>query len=134
MATATKSAPKARPATLGALIDAIHTKREEKRLVEEDVKKIDAEISDLEKQIMEALDAQGITQSKGAKASVSITSSVVADVQDWDAFWPYVAKNKFWHLVQRRVSDPSYRELLEQGKKVPGVQPFTRRKLNLRSI
>ena len=136
MATATpaKAAPKARPATLGALIDAIHLEREKKRLVEEDVKKISERIAELEEQIMAQLDEQGLTQSRGSKASVSVTSSVVADVQDWDSFWPYVAKNKFWHLIQRRVSDPSYRELLEQGKKIPGVQPFTKRKLNLRSL
>jgi hypothetical protein len=40
----------------------------------------------------------------------------------------------YFHLLQKRVSEPAYRELLEKGKKVPGVQPFTARKLNLRSL
>ena len=69
-----------------------------------------------------------------AAASVSITTSVVADVKEWDSFYAFIAKNKFFHLLQRRVSEPAYRELLDAGKKVPGVLPFTKKKLNVRTI
>lgn len=130
MATAAKS----RPATMGSLIDRIWASREEKRRLEEQAKEVSAQIAALEEELVERMNAEGTDKAQGTKASVSITSSVVADVQDWDAFWTYIARNKFWHLVQRRVSDPAYRELLEQGKKVSGVQPFTKRKLNVRSI
>lgn len=130
MATAAKS----RPVTMGSLIDRIWASREEKRRLEEQAKEVSAQIAALEEELVERMNAEGTDKAQGTKASVSITSSVVADVQDWDAFWTYIARNKFWHLVQRRVSDPAYRELLEQGKKVSGVQPFTKRKLNVRSI
>lgn len=137
MATKT-AAPKApavkKPASTGALIDQLWAAREEKRKVEATLKEVDEAIKGIEEQVMERLGTEGLEKATGSKATVSITSTVVADVQDWDSFWPYVAKNKFWHLVQRRVSDPSYRELLDMGKKVPGVQPFTKRKLNLRSL
>lgn len=128
------TAAKARPATMGSLIDRIWASREEKRRLEEQAKEVSAQIAALEEELVERMNAEGTDKAQGTKASVSITSSVVADVQDWDKFWAYVSKNKFWHLVQRRVSDPAYRELLEQGKKVSGVQPFTKRKLNVRSI
>lgn len=128
------TAAKARPATMGSLIDRIWASREEKRRLEEQAKEVSAQIAALEEELVERMNAEGTDKAQGTKASVSITSSVVADVQDWDAFWTYIARNKFWHLVQRRVSDPAYRELLEQGKKVSGVQPFTKRKLNVRSI
>jgi len=134
MATATKPRAAAPAQSLGSLVDQMWAAREERRKLEEDAKRISEKIEELEKAITEKMDSEGITQTKGARASVSITSSVVADVQDWDTFWPYVAKNKYWHLIQRRVSDPAYRELLDAGKKVPGVQPFTKRKLNLRTI
>lgn len=130
MATAAKS----RPVTMGSLIDRIWASREEKRRLEEQAKEVSAQIAALEEELIERMNAEGTDKAQGTKASVSITSSVVADVQDWDVFWTYIARNKFWHLVQRRVSDPAYRELLEQGKKVSGVQPFTKRKLNVRSI
>jgi hypothetical protein len=37
-------------------------------------------------------------------------------------------------LYYRRVSDPAYRELLETKGVVPGIQPFTKTKLNLRNL
>ena len=83
---------------------------------------------------MERLEAEGLDKASGSKATVSISANTVANVEDWDSFWSYIIKNKYTHLLQRRVSDPAYRELLEQGKRVPGVQPFVKRTLNVRSI
>lgn len=123
-----------RPATLGSLADRIWASREEKRKLEAEVKTVNEKIAELEEELLARMDAENTDKAAGSKASISITKSIVADVQDWDLFWPYVAKNKLFHLVQRRVSDPAYRELLDMGKKVPGVQPFPKRKLNVRSL
>lgn len=120
--------------TMGALIDSIWAAREEKRRLESEAKEVSAKIDELQQQLMERMEAEGTDKAQGSKAGVSISKNVVADVKDWDAFWPYVAKNKFFHLIQRRVSDPAYRELLEAGKNVPGVEPFTKRTLNVRSL
>lgn len=129
-----KKTTTSKPASTGALIDQLWAAREEKRKIEATLKETEEAIKDIEEQVMERLGSEGLEKATGSKATVSVTTSVVADVQDWDKLWPFIAKNKFWHLVQRRVSDPSYRELLDMGKKVPGVQPFTKRKLNLRSL
>lgn len=125
----TTSAP-----TMGALIDSIWASREEKRRLEVQVKEVETTIAELQTQLMERMEAEGTDKAQGAKASVSISKNVVADVQDWDAFWAYVIKKKYTHLLQRRVSDPAYRELLEAGQNVPGVEPFTKRALNVRSL
>lgn len=136
MAAAAKTTKaKTAPApSLGALIDQHWAAREEKRKLEAQVKEVEAKLAELDAQLLEHLDAAGLEKATGSKATVSITKSVVADVQDWDAFWAFIAKKKYFHLVQRRVSDPAYRELLEAGTAVPGVQPFPKRKLNLRSL
>ena len=134
MVAATKSKPTAKPATTGAIIDKLWAAREEKRRLEQEVKEIGSKIEDIETDLMERLGKEGLEKATGSKASVSISSVVTADVQDWDAFYPYIAKNKFWHLLQRRPSDPGVRELWDAGKKVPGVVPFTKKKLNLRSL
>lgn len=130
MATAVKT----RAPSVGAVIDQIWAVREEKRRLEAEVKEVALKIEELETQLMERLEKEGLEKASGAKASVSVGTSVVADVQDWDAFWVYILKNKYTHLLQRRVSEPAYRELLDAGKKVPGVQPFTKRKLNVRTV
>lgn len=124
---------KTQPVSLGALVDQLWSKREKKRELEATVKVLDGEISDLETEIMEQMNANGLDKMSGERGSVSITENVVANVTDWEAFWAYVHKMKYGHLLQRRVSDPAYRELLEQGKKPPGVEPFVKKRLNLRS-
>lgn len=127
MATATKAPP------LGKLIDHLWSIREKKRELEAAVKDLDGKISSAEAELMEALNAAGLEKAAGTKASISVTTTTVANVIDWDEFGKYILKNKFLHLLQRRVSDPAYRELLEAGKKVPGTEPFAKKRLNLRT-
>ena len=83
---------------------------------------------------MERMEKEGLDKMSGTKASLSISATVTANVEDWDAFYAYILKNKYTHLLQRRVSDPAYRELVESGKKVAGVTPFVKKRLNVRSI
>jgi hypothetical protein len=121
-------------ATTGAMIDQLWAAREEKRRLEAQVKEVEVVAKDIEDQILGRMEAEGMDKATGKKGSVSITTSVVADVQDWDVLYPYIAKNKFWHLLHKRVSDPGFRELWDAGKKTPGVLPFTRKKINLRTV
>ena len=94
----------------------------------------EAEIASLTENIFEMLDAQDTRKAEGKKASISVNYTEVGNVTDWEAFWPYVAKNKFFHLIQKRVSDPGLRELWALGKKTPGVVPFTKRSLSITSL
>lgn len=119
---------------LGDMIDQAFALRERKRELEEQVKVIEGEIEGIQEQLLEKLDGEGVTASRGEKASVSVTKTTVANVTDWDALHEYIRKNKYFHLLQRRVADTSYRELLESGKKVPGVEPFTKKRINLRAL
>lgn len=123
-----------RPKPLGTLIDDIWALRDEKRNIEVEVKNIEASIAELEVTLMERLDAEGVDKSTGKKASVSITKSIVANITDWDVFTAYVGKTKQFHLLQRRVSDTAARELFETKGQVPGLEPFTKRKINIRTL
>lgn len=129
--TTKSTAPKP---TLGATIDSLWALREEKRRLDAQTKTVEAQIKALETSMFELLDAQDTRTAEGKCASVSINEAVVANVEDWDSLWPWIAKNKFFHLVQKRVSDPGMRELWALGKVVPGVQPFTKRTLSLKSL
>ena len=61
----------------------------------------------------------------GKVARVQLGSKVVAQVADWPALYKYVKKNDAFYLMQRRLSDSAITEIWEDGKKVPGVEPFT---------
>ena len=123
------------PTTLlkGTTVDKLVGLRNKKRDLEASVKSLEGQIEDLQSQLLEEMEAAGVDKFSGKLGTVSISTNVVANVEDWDLLYPYIAKNKAWHLLQRRVSDPAYRELLEAGKKVPGVQPFSKKRLNLRA-
>lgn len=119
---------------LGALVDDLWAVREAKRELEVEMKAIEAKIEAKTLELMERMEKEGIDKMSGTKASLSIGAAITANVVDWDAFGAYIIKSKYLHLLQRRVSDPAFRELLEGGKKVPGVEPFVKKRLNVRSI
>jgi hypothetical protein len=123
------------PTTLlkGTTVDKLVGLRNKKRDLEASVKSLEGQIEELQSQLLEEMEAAGVDKFSGKLGTVSISTNVVANVEDWDALYPYIAKNKLWHLLQRRVSDPAYRELLDAGKKIPGVQPFSKKRLNLRA-
>ena len=120
--------------TVGAKIDALHALREDKRQLEELLKAKAQEIDLVENDLIEQMDQQNITKSTGSKATVSISTSVKPSVEDWDAFYAYIHKNKYYHLLERRPSVTGCRELFDTKGKIPGVVPFTQRKLNIRSV
>lgn len=121
-------------ATIGVKIDALHALREQKRLLEEQLKQKVEEIALAENDLIGDMDTQGVVRSTGSLATVSISSSVKPSVEDWDAFYAFIHRNKYYHLLERRPSVTGCRELLETKGKVPGVVPFTQRKLNIRSV
>jgi len=132
-ARATTRTATAKPPSLGALIDQMWGLRDKKRELEASIKDLDGQIANIESSLMEQMAEQGVDKMSGVLATVSISTNTVAQVEDWDAFLAYVYKKKYGHLLQRRVSDPAYRELLEQGQKIPGVTPFSKQRLNLRA-
>jgi len=132
-ATAAKVAAKLTPVVIGPTIDQLYVLRERKRELTKEIETIEAEYSVLEEQLMEKLEKEGTTKGNGKKASVSISSTVVGNVTDWDQVYAYVKKTGYFHLFQRRLSDLAVRELFAKGKQVPGVEPFNKRRLNLLS-
>lgn len=119
---------------IGTVIDKLESLREDKRQLETRVKAIEEEFKELEEQLMARLDAEGMDKATGKKASVSISKSVSGNIADWESFTKFVKKTGHFHLLQRRLSDPAIRELLESKGSVPGIETYTKRRLNLRSL
>jgi hypothetical protein len=118
---------------IGSMIDAMFDLREEKRKLDTQVKELEAQYAILEDQLMKRMEEEQTDKGSGKKASASISVGVVADVQDWAAVEAYVKKTGAFQLFQRRISDPAFREILETKKSVPGITPFTKKRLNLRT-
>lgn len=123
-----------RPETIGTLIDGIWALREEKRDLEAKVKTIEGEIAAKEEALLARLDKENTDKAAGRKASVSVGTSQQFNIQDFDALAAYVKKTGYFHLFQRRITVDAARELFEKHGQVPGLEPFTKRKLNVRTI
>lgn len=119
---------------LGGKIDQIQLLREVKRKLEEQVKQISEQIEASERALIAQMDSEGVIRSTGKLATVSISEVIKPTVEDWDTFYAFIAKNKFYHLLERRPSVTGCRELFETKGKIPGVVPFTQRKLNIRTV
>ena len=85
-------------------------------------------------QLMQKLEADGLSKFSNDQATISISEQIVPQVEDWDALQAHILKTGEFELVQRRAAVKAYRELREAGVQVPGVVDFTKRGLNVRAI
>lgn len=118
---------------VGSMSEKLFSLRDKKRELEEQIKALDEESGLLQEQLMERMAKENLSKVTCKSGTASVTVGIVADVLDWDAFHAYIAKTKQFHLLQRRVSDASWRELFEKKGAVPGTQPFNKKRLNLRA-
>lgn len=125
---------KSGPETMGSMIDGIWALREKKRELEAQVKTVEEEIAVKEQALIERMDKEGVDKSTGKRASVGVSEVTSFSIKEFDAVFAWAVKNKAQHIFQRRVSDVACREVFEMGKSIPGLEPFKKRKLNIRTL
>lgn len=116
---------------LGSEIDKLHALREKKRKLEKEVEDVKHQMAEQEEEIMARMQKENITRATGSKANVSVSENVRPTVQDWDAFYNFIHRNKMYHLLDRRPSVSGCRELFETKGMIPGVVPFKQKTLRL---
>jgi hypothetical protein len=119
--------------TLNDLISQLGEYRTEKKRLEFAAKKIGELITAMEHNIMDAMDNQQIVESKNTSGQkVTLGEAVYPQVDDWDAFHSWILENNYLHFLEKRPAVLAYREALGQGIPVPGVLPFTKRKITFK--
>lgn len=119
---------------IGDLIDGMFALRERKRELEAQIKEIEGEYDGLSNTLLEKFEAEHATASRGSKATASVTTSVTGNIVEFDDLCKFVKRTGYFHLFERRISATAYRELLDSGKKVPGVETFVKKRVNLRAL
>lgn len=119
--------------SLGALITFHEQLREEKRRLNERLKALDSELRYSESQVLDALDTAGLEHAKIDGVSVTVSEQTMPNVNDWDALYAFIKEHDAFYMLQRRVSTGPYREMLQMEQEVPGVEPYTQRKVNMRA-
>lgn len=119
---------------LGAIIDRLFELRTEKSDLNDKIKVIEEEITELKTLLITRLDDEETLKACGKLASVTITSQVVPNVTDWDQVHRYIVENDACYLLEKRLSAAPYRELLASGNPIPGTEPFEKRDISLRKL
>ena len=120
--------------TLNELID-------EKKSIKDKLTNLNVQISELkaredtlDTKIIEKLDSEVLARSANEVASVSIREDLVPDVQDWDALYQHISDTNDFSLLHRRVSSTAFKERINQGDAVPGLQTREIRRVNFRTL
>ena len=116
------------------MIDRMFVLRQDKRDLEEGIKGINAEIDQLQQQLLTRLNQVGTNYARGSLASASITESVVPQIDDWGKVSEWILQNDALYLVHRRISAGPWKELRDAGVDVPGIEPFTKVAISLRRL
>ena len=116
--------------TVGELSDQMWLLREKKRGLEAAASELEKEAHKLEKELLEKMQEQGIEMGRGQYATFTRKELDLAQVEDWDALYKYIARHGYFHLLHRRITDVACRELWTKNERIPGVVPF--RKVSIR--
>jgi hypothetical protein len=120
-----------RKLTLGEEIDELWEKREEIRALEDEAARKQKAYNIAEAHLRERMLKENLPKAAGRKGIVTVTTSVVPTVKDWDVFYEFIHRHRYYHLLERRPSVSGCRELFESKGLVPGVEPFVKEKLRL---
>jgi len=115
----------------------VHAVQELKSLNER-IKDVNDQLTDLKRaklnielSIIEEMDTEGLSLARTDFGTVSVNKTDVASVKDWPKFEEYIYEHKALYLLQRRPSDPAYRDEIAAHGDLPGVETFTKVKLSL---
>lgn len=106
--------------------------REQKRSLEAEIKALDAQLAANEQAMIEIADDLGLDRFAVGKLTFSISEQTVGNVEDWETLYQFIRDNDAFYLLQRRLANAAYKEMLDSGSALPGVVPFTKRSLNMR--
>ena len=120
------------PQTIGDMIDELRDLKDERKLVNKRGDELGAQIQVVEAKLLAAMDSAGTDISRKDGTSAVATETVVADPEDWEEFYEYVKANDAFYLIQRRINNKPFQELIDSGQSVPGLSVFKKRSISLR--
>ena len=115
-----------------AIIKAMDEARDERRRIADRDKELVKIWQDLQEELINRLDEQGMLQAKTGAGTATITETIVPNVKDWDAVYDHIAETGDFYLLQKRPAAAAFRELHASGQEIPGIEAFKKRAISLR--
>lgn len=120
------------PITTSAIIAKLVEVRDEKRRIGERDKELNDQWRSLEMELLVRLEEQGMKKASTEEGTASITETVLPQVTDWDAVFAHIKATDSFYLLQKRPAAAAFRELLDSGEEVPGMEPYVKKSISLR--
>jgi hypothetical protein len=107
----------------------LQTKRKK---LEDQAELIKKQEDELKLELSKLAEDAKLTFGGNKKSAWNITPSVVPQVSNWDEFYAWIGKKKYFHMLQRRPAVKACQEIWSQGAAIPGVEKFTQMKVNVK--
>ena len=127
------------PKTLAACADLLYTTQQKRYALDKQSDAMKAEEAQLREHLINNLPKSDATGVAGSIARASISIKEVVQVKDWEGVYAHILKNAkkdpgVWSLLQKRVGDKAVKEVLESGKKIPGVELMDVKTVSLNKV
>jgi hypothetical protein len=124
------AAAKPFPKSMGACADMLFELRAQRLDADKVAAALKARETALINHIVETMPADS-NGGVGKHHTAKIEKKTKYNVVDWPAYWAYVAKNKAWDLLQKRIGEQALQARIDDGKVVPGIDKFTVKTVSL---
>jgi hypothetical protein len=115
------------PKSMGACADMLFDIRSRRLAADKLAAELKSQEELIKTHIIDNLDKRDETGAAGKHHRVQVVRKrkYRVDPTKWGYFFAWVAKNRRWDLLQKRLADTAIKETVEEHrKKVPGVEPF----------
>ena len=124
----------AKKPTLGELMAVYIELKETCTERSKEIKELEETRNHAEAELIAAMQEQGLNRVSNDDKSFSIAKDTYFSVEDWDAFERFMKEENAVYLLQRRTAVKACREMLEERGDVPGLKPFEKSSLSVRSL
>ena len=88
-------------------------------------------VEELKANMLLEMENIGTSTYNGNKGVVSIAQYEVPVVDDWEQVYEYIHKNEAYDLLQRRITSAAWRDRIDEGETIKGIQPMTQNRLRI---
>jgi len=108
---------------IGELATKLFELKAEKTRLNAEVSMLEPQIKETEKELLNKMREEKLLKLSNDLGTIYISPQVVPDVVNWDMFYEYIGRTNSFHLLERRLTKTAFREMVENGESVPGVDP-----------
>lgn len=122
------------PKTLAECADALYKARAKRLAFAKGLEDMKAYEGALREHLIAKLPKGKASGISGRIARATIEIKVIPKADDWNKVWTYMAKNKAFDLMQRRLNEDAVKQRWEHGETIPGIGKFNDKRVSLEKL